>query len=160
MLELSDAQIAEFYHRSYSSVDGLWFMKLEEKYGFEAALEIDNEVWKVFPKIQARVLKSACKMGVGLEALGECLTAKLSLEGFSFKAEKAGESGLRVVISRCPWHDLMIKSGRENLSVKVGSLICRTEYSVWAAEFGDNLLFRLPRQICDGAEACVLELSA
>ncbi|GAF84732.1 unnamed protein product, partial [marine sediment metagenome] len=58
MIELSNRQIAEFWHRSYASVDGLWFMRVEERYGFDAALDIDNEVWKVLPKIQARMLKS------------------------------------------------------------------------------------------------------
>jgi hypothetical protein len=40
MIELSDKQIAEFWHRSYTSVDGLWFMKVEEKHGFDLALDI------------------------------------------------------------------------------------------------------------------------
>ena len=57
MINLTDVQIAEYYHRSFSVVDGLWFMKIEERYGFEAALDIDSEVWKVVPKIQARKLK-------------------------------------------------------------------------------------------------------
>jgi hypothetical protein len=58
MIQLTPEQIAEYYHRSYTVVDGLWFMKIEEKYGFDAALDIDKEVWKVFPKMQARLLKS------------------------------------------------------------------------------------------------------
>ncbi len=52
MKHLTDQQAAEYFHRSFTAVDGLWFMKVEEKHGFDAALEIDNEVWKVLPKIQ------------------------------------------------------------------------------------------------------------
>ena len=85
MIQLNQRQIAEFWHSSYAKVDGLWCMKVEEKYGFDEALNIDNEVWKVLPKIQARMLKSMSGEDEGIEALFECLTAKLNLEGFSLQ---------------------------------------------------------------------------
>jgi len=160
MIELSNRQIAEFWHRSYASVDGLWFMRVEERYGFDAALDIDNEVWKVLPKIQARMMKSMVGVDKGIDALFECLTTKLSLEDFTFKAERAGDGGgFRIVISKCPWHDLMVKSGREELSGKVGTLICNTENSVWASEFGDDIHFELGDQICEGCASCILKFS-
>jgi hypothetical protein len=159
-VKLTDKQIAEYCYRSYTAADGLWFMKVEERYGFEIALEIDNEVWKVMPKIQARKLKSLMKMGNGIEALSECLTTKLSLEGYAFKTEdiKSGD-GFRIIIEKCPWHNLMVKSGRKELSGKVGSCICNTEFPVWASEFGENISFELKNQICTGSERCVIEFS-
>ena len=160
MIQLNDKQIAEFCHRSYTAMDGLWFMKVEEKYGFGAALEVDNEVWKVLPKIQARMLKSMAKMENGIEALFECFTTKLTLDGFTFKAEKTGDgNGFRITIEKCPWLDLMVKSGRENLAGKVGTRICNTEYSVWASEFGEDICFEMQSQICKGAESCILQFS-
>jgi len=161
MIRLSNKQIAEYFHRSYTSVDGLWFMKVEGKYGFDAALDIDNEVWKVFPKIQARLLKSLGKTGDGIDALFECLTTKLTLEGFEFEAEKIGNRGdFKITMNECPWHNLMIKSGREKLSGRVGTLICNTENSVWASEFGENIKFELKDQICQGATSCVLQFKS
>jgi hypothetical protein len=157
-LKLSERQIAEYFHRSYSSVDGLWFMKVEEKYQFNFALEIDNEVWKVLPKIQARMLKTMGKMEDGIKALFECFTAKHTLEGFDFTSEYyPDESGFQISIRKCPWYDLMVKSGRKNLSGQVGTRICNTEYSVWATEFGKNISFELKEQICQGAEFCLLQ---
>ena len=44
MKSLSDKQSAEYFNRLYKTIDGLWFMKVEESYGFTAALQIDNEV--------------------------------------------------------------------------------------------------------------------
>jgi hypothetical protein len=64
--------------------------------------------------------------------------------------------GFKITISDCPWHNKMLKSGREELSGRVGSLICNTEYSVWASEFGDSIKFQLKEQICEGAPCCVL----
>jgi hypothetical protein len=158
MIDLDDGQVAEFFHRSYATVDGLWFLKVEEKYGFDAALEIDNEVWKVLPKIQARMLKAVGKSDNGMDALAECLTTKLALDGFQFNVEKNEEDHcFRVVIDVCPWHNLMIKSGRESLSGKVGDTICNTEYTVWASEFGNDIFFELQEQICRGDKCCALQ---
>ena len=134
-------------------------MKVEEKHGFAEALRIDNEVWQIVPKIQARILKSigGADIGTGMEALFHCFTTKLNLDGFIFKTENFKDNiGFRIIITKCPWYDLMVKSGREELSAKVGTRICTTEYSEWACEFDDNIRFELNDQICKGDQLCVL----
>jgi hypothetical protein len=157
MKNLTDKQIAEYFHRSYTAADGLWFMKAEEMCGFEAALEIDDRVWKVLPKIQARMLKSMMNLDKGIEGLFDGVTARLALEGFDFEFEKE-KDGFKIFIRRCPWHELMVKSGREHLSEKVSCLICKEENSTWASEFGD-IGFELCEKICKGSEGCVLRFS-
>jgi hypothetical protein len=37
-MSLQDKDVREYFHRSYTAVDGLWFVKVEEKYGFDKAL--------------------------------------------------------------------------------------------------------------------------
>ena len=155
MLALTDRQIAEYFRRSFTTADGLWFMKVEESLGFDQALDLDDAVWKILPKIQARMLKAMANLGDGLNALRECVTTRLTLDGFAFEIEEdpAGNS-LQVRITECPWHNLMVKSGREHLSGKVGSRICATEYEVLAGEFGPGISFELGDQICHGAGRC------
>ena len=58
-MKLTDKETAEYLYRCYTAVDGLWFVKVEEKYGFDSALDIDKEVWKIMPKIQSRFLKNS-----------------------------------------------------------------------------------------------------
>ncbi len=58
MTDLTDKQKMEYFHRSYLAVDGLWFMKIEENFGFETALKMDEAVWKILPKIQSRIIKA------------------------------------------------------------------------------------------------------
>jgi predicted ArsR family transcriptional regulator len=153
-MELSDSQIADYFRRSYTAADGLWFLKVEERYGFENALKIDEEVWKVLPKIQARMIKEMGGLGSGIDGLFRGIATRLRLEGFSFQAER--EKGMfSIIVSRCPWHDLMINSGRENLSGRVGELICQVENSTWAREFGD-IGFQRSSGICRGDAACRL----
>jgi len=154
-MKLTDKETSEYLHRCYTAVDGLWFVKVEEKYGFNTALDIDEEVWKIVPKIQARFLKHKLRKDRGLEALLECFSAKLKLDRFKFKTEKTGNK-LKIIISSCPWHNIMIKSDRADLSEKIGSRICNTEYRVWAAEFGDDISFKLEDKICKGSSSCIL----
>lgn len=155
MVYLRNKQIAEYFHRSYKAVDGLWFMKVEEKYGFDTALQVDREVWKVMPKIQARMIKSMQEIGKGEIALLMSLETKLTLEGFKFKVEQV-EKGFKIQVSDCPWHNLMVRSGRKKVSDKVGTTICNIEYSIWASEFVENMQFSLTAQKCSGSESCVL----
>jgi hypothetical protein len=156
MKSLTDSQVAEYFHRCYKAVDGLWFMKVEAKYSFDAALNVDEEVWKVMPKIQARMIKSMLRKGEAQVTLLESLNTKLSLEGFKFKIEQ-DEKGFRILISDCPWHNLMVKSDRERLSKEVGTTICNAEYSVWISEFRENIKFSFRTQKCKGSEKCILD---
>ena len=172
MTDLTEEQKTEYFRRSYTAVDGLWFMKVEEKLGFDEALRLDEAVWKVLPKIQARALKGMMHLEGGLEGLQQALSARLALEGFDYEMETR-EDGFDVIVERCPWHDLMIKSGRGNLSERVkhaeilSDLICRVENSVWASEFaagkgkpgegeGQEIGFEREERICRGERRCVL----
>ena len=158
MTRLTEEQKAEYFRRSYTAVDGLWFMKVEERLGFDEALRLDEAVWKVLPKIQARALKGMMHLPGGLAGLEPALCARLDLEGFEYEIEPHSE-GFVVIVKRCPWHDLMIKSGRGDLSEKVSDLICRVENSVWAREFsgeGGEIEFEREERICRGEGRCVL----
>jgi hypothetical protein len=160
MIELTDKQIIEYLHRCFTAVDGLWFVKLEENTGFYTALETDVEVWKIMPKIQARLLKSMANLGDGIDALFECFTFKMKIEGYEFTTETLeGNRGFRVRVTKCPWSAAMVKAGRKNLAGDVGTAICISHHPAWAAEFGEDIKFRLLSQKCTGAGQCVLEFS-
>ena len=160
-MKLTDKEIAQYFQRCFTAVDGLWFMKSEERFGFDTSLEVDNEVWKIFSKIQARTLKSLAKIDFeGMTALRETLEMKFSIEGFTFEVTDINDNGeFEINLNDCPWHTLMVKSGREHLSHKVGNVICRTEYNTWASEFGDDIHFELKSQLCAGCDNCTLRFS-
>ncbi len=171
MTRLTQEQKMEYFRRSYTAADGLWFMKVEESLGFEEALRLDEAVWKVLPKIQARALKGMMHLKRGLPGLEQALCARLDLEGFLYEIEPR-EDGFAVIVKRCPWHDFMERSGRGALSERVSELICRVENSVWASEFsGENgkpgegeavegmcpeIAFEREERICRGEGRCVL----
>lgn len=157
MLSLNDDQKKEYLYQSYAKVDGLWFVKIEEKYGFDKALDFDEEVWKVMPKIQARLLKKMGNKGNGLEDLFECLTTKLNIEGYVFTTKlNEDKKEFSISIEECPWYKIMVQSGRENLAAKIGPRICGNEYAVWAEEFGPEISFSLESNMCNANHACIL----
>jgi len=158
VIGLTDEQILRYFHRSFTAVDGLWFLKSEERYGFDEALETDRRVWEVLPKIQARMIKSFRNLDKGIGALHDCLTTKLTLDGFKFKSASSLKAFV-IVIKECPWHNIMVQSKRASLSAIIGKMVCDTEYSVWAAEFDDKIVFHPEDRICEGAKFCVLKFN-
>jgi hypothetical protein len=80
MIELNIKNISSYFQRCYTVVDGLWFMKMEDREGFEASLDVDDKVWKILAKIQAGTMKSFSRFDHGVDTLFESLTTKLYLE--------------------------------------------------------------------------------
>jgi len=80
----------------------------------------------------------------------------LDLDNFHFKILRKANR-LKVNIFRCPWHHIMITSGRQHLFAALGSIVCDTQYGIWASEFGKSLKFELKNTICGGDHMCVLE---
>ena len=156
-MRLTGKKAERYLRRSYTAVDGLWFVKVEEKFGFRTALTIDREVWKVMPKIQARTL--AALAGVkdrNIRTLASCFAEKLMMDGFTFTSKRE-KDGFSVSVTACPWFEALRKSGRERVAGRIGSAICTTEYGVWAAEFNNAAEFGLVSQICKGDRRCLFK---
>jgi hypothetical protein len=48
--------------RNIWRVDGLYFLGIEQKFGTEAATQIDTDCWKILGKLEARELKTLLKL--------------------------------------------------------------------------------------------------
>ncbi len=163
MIRLTAEQAADYYRRSYNAVDGLSFMKVEEAHDFETALAVDNAVWRVLPKIQARKLKELTGLGNGLAALREGLAAKLTLDEYAHHIEEETDDGndgaFTLTIEDCPWLEVMSRTGRSHLAGAVGRSVCAVEYAVWASEFGADIRVDSAGRICEDAAACQIRFS-
>ncbi|MFH1351645.1 MAG: DUF6125 family protein [Pseudomonadota bacterium] len=51
-------EVIKMYSRNYVTVDGLWFSGVEEKYGLDAAMELDVRRWNVYfvPPVPVRMM--------------------------------------------------------------------------------------------------------
>ena len=148
-------EIRQYLLRSYTAVDGLWFVKTEERFGFDAALDLDVEVWKVMPKIQARQIRAFTSAEKGPDGLRQCYIQKLDIDGFEYEVRDVPD-GFEIHVSMCPWYDKMVRSNRTHLAAKIGNRICPAEYGTWAEEFGCRFGFGEGKKICEGGSDCVL----
>lgn len=102
-----------FMHlRNMWSVDGLYFLEIEKKYGTEIATDIDKNVWEIMGKIEARRIKNLFNFkNNDLNCLLKCLKLSgwtLDLEDKEFIAHKD-----RVIIqnSKCRIQNTRLKKG-------------------------------------------------
>lgn len=146
--------VIEMLRRSYGAVDGLWFVMCEKRLGFEAALELDDEVWRVMPKIQARKARGLLGLeGHTLEELARAMGLKLTAEGHEFEISQTPER-MEVRINRCPWHEALVKAERMHIAADVARVVCQNEAQGWAAEFGQKGEFDFSEGICCGGGCC------
>ncbi len=146
----------EYLYNCFVKVDGLWFIKAEEEFGFEKALDLDGKVWTVLAKIQARFLKNRLLADNNyhkynyykktyykyndLKLLKAALDIKMQLDGYEFESKlikkdlKQKYSIVEINISKCPWFEILKKSNRSHLSEKLSDKICTTEYFTFANE--------------------------
>jgi hypothetical protein len=150
--------VRAFLLKSYTAVDGLWFMKAEERFGFDKALEIDAAVWEVMPKIQSRQLRTLLDADGGIQGLKKCLSVKMTVEGFEYDISDV-QNGLTFNINGCHWVEKMTRAGRGHLAAKVGNKICTQEFSIWAGEFDCSFRFGCDQKICEGGPECVFKFS-
>jgi len=150
----SDRMLAEFLQRSYTAVDGLWFVKVEEAQGFDGALEFDRQVWEIMAKIQARKARELLDInGDDPAELARCFCLKLRADGHDFDLH-VDDKTVRMSVHHCGWLEAMERSGREELAAHIGETVCTAEGQMWAREFGGRYEFSLPRRRCRGDDAC------
>lgn len=72
-------KLLDVYAKNWLAHDGSWFLALEEKYGMEAALEMDARAWERFAAAEASRIKRAFDLpdDGGLHALEQALRYRL-----------------------------------------------------------------------------------
>jgi hypothetical protein len=153
--------VSEYLKRSYFALDGLWFMMIEEEFSFDKALEIDEDVWRILPKIQARKVKELLGLeGVGLADFLRAIRVKLEAEGYDYEEKELGNNHVQIVIHQCPWYAILKNANREHLAPRIADAICSLEFRVWLSEFGEKLGFRIESRRCTGEPLCLLDFRA
>lgn len=139
---------ADYLRKCFVSVDGLWFMKIEEDTDFEKALEVDIAVWKVLPKIEARTIKELLALGHGIVALHAALDFKLRAECYSHSLSPVHEGAFTLNVHDCPWVKHIKKANRGHFLDRISASICPAEYGAFTAEFGKNITIDHQRGNC------------
>lgn len=94
----------EAFAKNWLAHDGCWFLAAEERYGLEAAIELDTRSWERFAATEARRIMEvfAIPAGGGLEALERALGLRMyALVNEQHAEWSADRSRLRFVMNRC-----------------------------------------------------------
>jgi hypothetical protein len=72
-------ELAGVYAKNWLAHDGCWFLAAEQKYGMEAAIDLDIESWRNFTIIEARRLIDFLQLGEksGIKGLKKALRFRL-----------------------------------------------------------------------------------
>jgi len=152
--EFTQGQIAAFLRRSYFALDGLWFVKTEERHGFDDAMTLDEAVWQTMSKIQARKAKEILGITEGsLEELARAFQLKLSAEGHDFDVDIEKDQA-RITIFVCQWYEALKSSGRTDIAEIIADRICTAELDGWAREFSPDLEIEMSGRLCVAREGC------
>jgi hypothetical protein len=154
-MPVDDKAIIDFLQKSYFSVDGLWFLGVEEKYSQDAAILIDEKVWGIMPKIQTKKAREILGLeGYSLENLASALTLKLESEGYEYEVSRETPGKLIVRINTCPWLEILKKADRTAFAVEICDRVCAQDLGIWAAQLAKNVEFRMNCNIPSGAPSC------
>lgn len=104
--ELDKDQLLEYVgdlSKRWLAHDGLWFLAAEQKYGMDAAIELDGFAWEKFTVIEAkRIMKFlGMESGGGLDALERALDFRLYANINKQSAERPDDKTLIFTMDQC-----------------------------------------------------------
>lgn len=120
----------KMFSKSLLSVDGLWFLAVEDKYGLDDAIPMDIEVWKRFGPIDARRIKRT--FGINEGGIASIIKAiKLSPTWFAMEYEFTELTKNRAVfrITECPPQKARVRNERGEFPCKPVNLAYLTEFA-------------------------------
>ena len=129
--QIPTEKLLDLCSRSLNTMDGLWFLSVESKYGFYTAFELDMEVWRRVSLIHGRRLVElfAIRKDHPIRAFVELVQADLLK--FAWKSEVTVLNDNKAVLRRieCPPQEARIKTGKGAFP---GDAICLVMYQSYA----------------------------
>jgi len=124
-------KLVELCSRSSYTLDGLWFTLVEEKFGLDAALEIDVEVWRRLCLVQARRVQKYFTIDEGSPIRNLIKVIELDPLLAVFKPRAAELTDNRAVLrfTDCPPQKARIRDGRGEFPCKAVGIALLGSYA-------------------------------
>lgn len=107
-------RLLKAFSKNWLTTDGLWFTGVEDKFGLEAAVELDLRMWQRYAQTEARRVKEA----LGLEVHGPTGVARATglmtcIAGFdAYVIEEKGPDHVVVTWPHCRIQETRVSQGR------------------------------------------------
>ncbi len=127
--------------KNWLAHDGLWFRAVEEKFGMEAALELDRKAWEKFTVIEAERIMKRLDMspGGGIHALIQALRFRLYAFINVQEVLEASENRCIFRMNRCRVQDARQRQGLPDFPCKSVGIV---EYSGFASTIDPRIQTR------------------
>jgi hypothetical protein len=113
-------QILEILRRDQRTIDGLWFLAVEEMYGLTRAVEIDAHVWGKIGYINAKRLKTAFNLRpLDISSLIKAINLDPLWLFFDYKIEQVSREKAVMRFRDCPAQKGRLRMGK-------GTFPCRS----------------------------------
>ncbi len=129
--QIPTEKLVELCSRTSYSLDGLWFSLVEEKFGLDAALEIDVEVWRRLCLIQARRIPKYFPIdeGSSIRNLIRIIELDPLLAVYESKVMELTDNQAVLRIIDCPPQKARIRDGRGEFPCKPVGIAFLTDYA-------------------------------
>ena len=130
LVEMSIEKLLDLFFlqvRNLWRVDGLYFLGIEQKFGAEAATEIDAGVWQIMAKIEAKHLRKMFQVGenADIPTIMSLLRRSSWALDQPFKTVEVSNKRAILSIDKCRTQEARLKKGLDEFpckKVRFGSL--------------------------------------
>ena len=156
-MPIKDEELIRLIRSGLTTIDGLWFLEVEDKFGFNDAFDIDLKVWKRYgPIIINRIKKVLSITDIGLESFLQIFKILCAIDGTQFKIKEKSFKEARLQIYYCPWWENLKRSNRDKL-IRC-DIIDKKVFPEWAKSFNPKIEFNLVKSLPNGNDICELVL--
>jgi hypothetical protein len=127
----------DFLMRQYRLADAFWFLAVEETFGTEAAVKLNEDVWIKIAPLAAREIKSLFAIeGKGVSAVMEALSYFPWTTIIEYEIEQMGDKKAVLRVPSCPPQEARVRHG-------LGEFPCKArhwgEFSGFAREIDERV---------------------
>ncbi len=125
-----------FLLRQYRLVDALWFLAVEDRFGLDAAVELNENVWEEMGRRAAREIKKRFKIEEkGLKGFVKAIRYFPWTVIIGYEIEESDDR-IRIKVPSCPPQVARIKSGRAEFPCKEMHF---REFRAFASEIDERI---------------------
>ena len=104
-------ELIKMYSRNWMTLDGLWFSNVEEKYGLDAAMDMDIRMWEIGSLIEAKRVQQLLNLQGGLENVLRAINFMSWAASFEYEYDLSTDKAVWTC-KRCPPQEKRIQSGK------------------------------------------------